>query len=283
MIYRNTSYDNTLPIAKLLPKEENKSSYSSTLLKQTKMNHSPKTTPTSNKSTTAEIRQRFDGDVERFSQLETGQSATIDAPLAMELVTKAATAVSPHAVDLLDVGCGAGNYSLKLLQRLPHLNVTLVDLSLPMLQQAEKRITPVTSGTVTTLQTDLCDLQLEPASVDIILASAVLHHLRSDDQWEAVFKMFHTMLRPGGSVWIFDLIECEMPEVRDITWNQYSEYLVQFKDEAYRDHVFEYIEKEDSPRSLIYQLNLLQQVGFSQVELLHKNSCFAAFGAKKAS
>ena len=32
------------------------------------------------KSTVEEIRQRFDKDVERFSNLETGQSATIDAP-----------------------------------------------------------------------------------------------------------------------------------------------------------------------------------------------------------
>ena len=34
------------------------------------------------KSTVEEIRQRFDGDVERFSNLETGQSATVDAPLS---------------------------------------------------------------------------------------------------------------------------------------------------------------------------------------------------------
>ena len=243
--------------------------------------HIPRTTPTSTKSTTTEIQQRFDEDVKRFSQLETGQSATVDAPLAMELVTRAAAAVSSHAVDLLDVGCGAGNYSLKLLQSIPNLNITLVDLSLPMLQRAEERIRLATTGTVTTLQSDLRDLQLEPASVDIILASAVLHHLRSESEWEAVFKMFYTQLRPGGSIWIFDLVECEMPEVRDIIWNQYSDYLVEFKDEAYRKHVFEYIEKEDSPRSLTYQLNLLQQVGFKQVELLHKKSCFAAFGAKK--
>src|SRR5687768_11443821 len=32
------------------------------------------------KSTVDEIRRRFDADVERFSNLETGQSATLDAP-----------------------------------------------------------------------------------------------------------------------------------------------------------------------------------------------------------
>jgi hypothetical protein len=44
------------------------------------------------KSTVEEIRQRFDADVERFSNLETGQSATVDAPLALALVAEAATA-----------------------------------------------------------------------------------------------------------------------------------------------------------------------------------------------
>jgi hypothetical protein len=40
------------------------------------------------KSTTAEIRARFDQDVERFSRLETGQQATIDAPLVLDLVAQ---------------------------------------------------------------------------------------------------------------------------------------------------------------------------------------------------
>ncbi len=65
------------------------------------------------KSTVEQIRQRFDKDVERFSNLETGQSATIDAPLVLDLIAKAATAAKPDAKHLLDIGCGAGNYTLK--------------------------------------------------------------------------------------------------------------------------------------------------------------------------
>ena len=124
------------------------------------------------KSTVEEIRARFDTEVERFANLETGQAATVDAPLAMSLIAESAAATTPLATRLLDVGCGAGNYTLKLLERL--------------------------------------------------------------------------------------------------------------KDEFYRDQVFAYVEKEDTPRSLIFQLDLLRQVGFSQVDVLHKNSCFAAFGAVKA-
>ncbi len=67
------------------------------------------------KSSVEEIRQRFDQEVERFSNLETGQSATVDAPLALELISEAAAVTTPQAKRLLDVGCGAGNYTLKLL------------------------------------------------------------------------------------------------------------------------------------------------------------------------
>ena len=66
-------------------------------------------------------------------------------------------------------------------------------------------------------------------------------------------------------------------------WSRYGEYLKEFKDEAYRDHVFAYIEREDTPRSLMFQLELLRRVGFHQVDVLHKNSCFAAFGAVKST
>jgi tRNA (cmo5U34)-methyltransferase len=55
------------------------------------------------KSTVEEIRQRFDADVERFSNLETGQSATVDAPLALALVAQAAAATTPNARHVLDV------------------------------------------------------------------------------------------------------------------------------------------------------------------------------------
>jgi uncharacterized damage-inducible protein DinB len=54
------------------------------------------------KSTVEEIRQRFDADVERFSNLETGQSATVDAPLAMALVAEAAAATKPTVSAYLD-------------------------------------------------------------------------------------------------------------------------------------------------------------------------------------
>src|SRR6202142_1609902 len=121
------------------------------------------------KSTVDEIRQRFDGDVERFSNLETGQSATVDAPLAMALIAQAAAATTPHARHVLDVGCGAGNYTLKLLEGLPNLDVTLFALSQPMLDRARERISQAGTGCITTIQGDIRKVDLPDRAFDIVL------------------------------------------------------------------------------------------------------------------
>jgi tRNA (cmo5U34)-methyltransferase len=109
----------------------------------------------------------------------------------------------------------------------------------------------------------------------------VFHHLRTDDEWHGVFEKVYRSLRPGGSFWITDLITHTTPAIQSLMWRRYGEYLTALKDDAYRDHVFAYIEKEDTPRPILFQLDLLRAVGFRDVELLHKNSCFAAFGGMK--
>lgn len=232
------------------------------------------------KASIAQIRERFDADVERFSNLETGQTSTVDAALALDLVATTAARVTPQATRLLDVGCGAGNYTLRLLQELPGLHVTLVDLSQPMLERARQRVSQAGATDVTTAQADINELDLPAAGCDVILAAAVLHHLRDDAAWEAVFAKLCAALAPGGSLWVFDLVQSNLPEVQALMWERYGEYLTAFKGPEYRDHVYDYIASEDTPRPLLYQLDLLRRNGL-QVEVLHVNTCFAAFGGVK--
>lgn len=233
------------------------------------------------KSTIKEIQDRFDNDVERFSNLDTGQIATIDAQISLELLTETAKRIKPKATQLLDIGCGAGNYTLKMLAKIPDLNCTLVDLSLPMLQKAQERVTFKTNNKITTVQGDIRKVILPENSFDIILAGAVLHHLREDNDWENTFKKLHKLLKPGGCLMISDLVTQENKDVNKYTWQQYGNYLENIGGKAYRDKVLAYIDKEDSPRSITYQLELMKKIGFTNTEILHKNMCFGAFGGIK--
>ncbi len=234
-----------------------------------------------NKSTVEEIKQRFDKDVERFSNLDTGQVTTIDAKIALELITEASKGIVPHAKDLLDVGCGAGNYTLKMLSKSENLNCTLVDLSKPMLDRAFERVSEQTQNKVTIYQGDIRTVALPEQSFDIILAGAVLHHLRDDNDWETMFSKLFKLLRNNGCLMISDLISQDTEIVNEYIGEKYGDYLESIGGKEYRDKVLDYIAKEDSPRSMNYQLDLMKRVGFRKVEILHKNMCFGAFGGIK--
>lgn len=231
-------------------------------------------------ATLEEIRARFDNDVERFSNLETGQTAAMDAPLALELIARAAHAVNPKPKRVLDLGCGAGNFTLRLLQLCPDVEeVVLVDLSQPMLDRAKERIQTGRQIQVECIQGDIRNAPFDHSPFDVILAGAVLHHLRTDDDWDATFTRIFRSTAPGGSFWIFDLITHRHPAIQQLMWHRYGDYLTALNGDDYREKVFAYSQYEDSPRSVPEQLQLLSKVGFGHVELLHANGCFAAFGA----
>jgi len=219
--------------------------------------------------------------VERFSNLITGQQATIDAPLVMDLITQAAKEATPHARRILDVGCGAGNNTMKLLQQINPLDCDMVDLSRPMLERAHQRISAINKGEVRLFQNDIRTADLPEGSYDIIIAAMVLHHLRDDQDWENTFRKLYNLTAPGGSIWIADFVSQENNSMQQIMWNRYGKYLESMGGPSYRERVFAYIDKEDTPRPVTYQMDLLRRVGFSEVDILHKNSCFTAFGAVK--
>ena len=78
-----------------------------------------------------------------------------------------------------------------------------------------------------------------------------------------------------------DLVLFDDPAIQALAWQRYGRYLEAFGGAEYRQKVFAYIEREDSPRSLNYQLGLVQSCGFEDHDVLHKNSVFAAYYARK--
>jgi tRNA (cmo5U34)-methyltransferase len=150
-----------------------------------------------------------------------------------------------------------------------------------MLDVAFERVSQKTNNQVTVFHGDIREVGLLENHYDIILAGAVLHHLRDDRDWVTTFEKLFRLLRPGGCLMISDLITQDTEILNHYTWERYGDYLETVGGKEYRKKVLDYVEKEDSPRSMNYQLDLMKQVGFRKVEILHKNMCFGAFGGIK--
>ncbi|MBQ4279387.1 MAG: class I SAM-dependent methyltransferase [Rikenellaceae bacterium] len=236
---------------------------------------------TEQKKSVAEIRERFDNDVDRFSNAETGQTSTVDSALVMDLMQDAIVAVNPAMRRMCDVGCGGGNWSVRVARRVPGLAVTLVDLSAPMLDRASQRVAEAGGHVEARIQGDIREVSLPRAAFDAVVAGAVLHHLRSHDEWLAVAARIFDALVPGGTFWMWDLVRYANPAVQAIQTRRYAGYLVAQGGEEYARRIFELIEQDDTPETTEFIVKTLQEAGFSEVEIIHKNTVFCALYARK--
>lgn len=91
---------------------------------------------------------------------------------------------------VLDAGCGTGNVTRILLDRLPDGHVVAVDAAPSMVEQARERLPPE----VDVRQADLLELRLDEP-VDAVLSTATFHWVPDHDR---LFANLHAALRPGG-------------------------------------------------------------------------------------
>ena len=233
------------------------------------------------KSSPKAIRRNFDQQVDRFSNIETGQTTAIDSPLCMELVSRSAQLLNPGAQSIMDLGCGGGNYAVKVASFFPDVNCTLVDISANMLERAVERVGEIVSGKVTALHGDYRELDLGENQYDVITAGTTLHHLRGDEEWELVFNKVYNALKSGGTFWINDIVIGETDEITQMMLDGWIGEMSKHHNQEEIEMYLNRYETEDTPRTLSYQLDLMKQTGFKETFVLHKHFNFAAFGARK--
>lgn len=233
------------------------------------------------KSSPEEIKKNFDLQVERFINIETGQSTAIDSPFCMELIARSALITNPDAKNIMDLGCGGGNYAIKVASLLNDPDCTLVDFSKNMLIAAEKRLKEITKGEIITILGDYREADLGDNKFDIITAGTTLHHLREEGEWELVFRKVYKALKDGGSFWINDVVISETEEINQLMLTGWINILNERFDDEYIANNMKRYQSEDTPRTLSYQLELMKKTGFSKTIVLHKHFNFAAFGAIK--
>jgi ubiquinone/menaquinone biosynthesis C-methylase UbiE len=126
-------------------------------------------------------------------------------PAGLEKVTAAMLAavhVQPGD-QVIDLGCGTGQLSLPLAER--GARVLAIDVSAEMVRRLRDNALGRSLTGLEVLATPIENLSLPAQSVDLVVTSYALHHLRDADKDRLVAAAYH-WLRPGGRLLIADMM-----------------------------------------------------------------------------
>ncbi len=227
-----------------------------------------------------DLAKHFDSDVKRFTNLATGQASFVDSTVILEEFAFTAKTLKPEAKTLLDIGTGGGNQTLNLLNVLPQLECTAIDVSPKMLEAARERIGQVCKS-VNVIEGDVRNVCLQSGKYDLVTASAVLHHLRGTDEWLDVYAKIFDAMAPGGLLLISDFICYDNSDIQKGQMERYKNFLYEKLGDAEAERILKSIAETDTPRSMEWQLEIMQKAGFANITVLHKNMLFGAWYAVK--
>jgi SAM-dependent methyltransferase len=111
-------------------------------------------------------------------------------------------AVPPGSGHALDVGCGEGLLARQLRQLVPR--VTAIDVDAAVIGRARQQDG---GAGVEYVQADFLTQDFPPASFDVIVSVAALHHMDE----EAALRRMRLLLRPGGTLAVVGLARHRYP------------------------------------------------------------------------
>ena len=156
---------------------------------------------------------------------------------------------------LIDFGCGTGAYTLELARHCR--SVDAVDPSAPMLDVLAEKIERAKIANVTLHHAGVLTYRHSGEPADAALSSIALHHL--PDPWKVLaLKKIADALRPGGSLYIFDVFftfEVEQME------RGLSEIVEAMSRSAGREAI-EHVKREFSTFDWIFEA-MLEKTGFA--------------------
>jgi len=220
------------------------------------------------------------------------QSAVVPGYQEMfDLVAGACQRYLPQGAKLIDLGCGTGNASLAVLQKMPSARIYLIDGSKRMVKVAEEKISRAHPQVI--LGCKVADLAgsnwdegikvegLVGEGYDAVITTLVLEHLPFD-RYKATIAKCYNLLRPGGWLlaaegyaeagsdmqeWFFQEMELRRKAVDP----KLSDFVARLRDEKETHYYASKTEKEEWWR----------QAGFVQVNILWQYLCIALMAGRK--
>jgi len=184
---------------------------------------------------------------------------------------------------VVELGCGTGNLSLLLADRLPGARFIFVDGAPEMVEATRLRLSataPEVAERSSFLHGTFEELELEAGSVDLVVASLSLHHVAD---LAPVYGMLARGMAPGGEFRSADGIRADDPRLHALHLERWEAFwregdrLSPEEIASVKDHVA----RHDHYEPLTQHFRMLEAAGFTRTDCLWRDGLFGVMAATR--
>jgi len=195
-----------------------------------------------------------------------------------EMLDRLVQQLPPNPKRVLELGCGTGNLTARILTRFPESQVTVVDASAEMAAATSAR----TAGRARNVVARFEDLDLEAGSLDLIVSSISLHHVTTKAD---VLAAACRWLSPGGELWMADQFAGATPEIHERNWEEWLAFCRRpggCSAEEIKD-LLDHAAAHDHYESVVAHFRMLAAAGFDSesIDCVWRNVIWGIIGARK--
>lgn len=197
----------------------------------------------------------------------------------LQLIASTAALFASEKPHIMDIGCGWGEVSGAILERLPRARLLMTDYAPEMLQICRERF--ANTPNIVLREQDLNEGLGEFAEgvYDAVVSCFALHHVDYEVRVR-LYTEIRRALRPGGVFVNGDLFICSSPALNQWEFDGYVSWMrEQLKEQLNEEYTFEelkamqlqnYRDMEDKPGTVWDMKRDLEDAGFTFVDCLYK-------------
>lgn len=180
-------------------------------------------------------------------------------------------------LNILDLGCGTGNASLRIKKNFPNSTITCLDLAENMINICKKNFKDFSN--MKYIVGDFFKFDFED-EYDVVISSLAIHHLTCDEKKDLYLKIFNS-LKNNGIFYNADPIEDDSDYLNQLNKDMWKSHLEKSLSETEIQEIFDRTGEQDKPSLLLEQLAWFNDIGFKEINVTWKYYGYAVYGGKK--
>jgi tRNA (cmo5U34)-methyltransferase len=181
-------------------------------------------------------------------------------------------------IRIIELGCGTGMATYNIIKKYPYAQLKCIDMTSDMLNLAKKKLEAFPN-----IEFILADYTKHKFNeeYDVVVSFLSLMYL-TDETRKSVFKKAFDMLINGGVFISGEVTSSRSKHFQEVSMKRWIQHMQKsYSDDFIKNEVLEKAKKHAREPVLTDEIQYLEEIGFSQVDIFWKYYGFSVYGAIK--